>query len=1271
MCRGATVSLLNPYDNTQVVATGTTDATGAITLGNVPAGTYTLQVQATGHSNYQSAYTVVAGITNNDEVFIARQFVSYTWQVQQTTIQDTYQIQLQTEFQTDVPAPVVTISSPPAIPVLAPGQTGTFNITITNHGLIAAQGVTITLPTDPEYTFTALSTDIGVVPAETSVIVPVTVTRAAPQAMTDSVGGTTVSTKVEIDDPIESDNNAVVYVDYSNTGSVPIPAPLLVLTATQNGNAGAFLSLDPSLAGIAYTSNVTPAGFGQTVQFLANGATAGVLEPGEQVRIPVYYAGWLKSQWAESPVTFSLSVLGADSTQAIDWSSVAPGLRPPAIDAAAWAAISPAVTADIGSTWGQYVQTLDNDSAYLAGIGEPTTDLNQLLLYEIEKANAAYTPQQPISVTADSLPAPGLALAFVQTFQPTISGRYTQGILGYGWTTNWDISATNEADGDVSIDDNGVDEYFSLQPNGRFVLLAGQPGSTLTASGGADQLVEPDGTIYQFNSDGSLAYVQDTHGNRITAGYNGQGQLVSLSDSNGESIDLIYNADGHLSELTDSTGQTETYGYDSTGQYLTSYTDPDGTTNYTYITGGSSAAQDNALAEITYANDTQVVFTYDAQGRLIDQHENGGADDEAVSYLAAGGYLTTDGDNNQTTVYPNLFGAAAETIDPLGNVTHSYYDSSMNLTKVVGPGGVTYSYAYNSNGDLVSQTDPLGQITTYSYDAHNNLTGYTDPKGNTTSLTYDAANDLLAINYADGTSRHYTYNPLGEATDFVNANGQAIGSTYNAQGLVTTETFADGTSYSFSYDARGNLTGATDAQGDVTTFVYGDPSNANLLTEVDYPDGTWLKFRYNAIGERTQSVDQTGFTVNYAYDALGRLSELTDGSGNLIVQYSYDNAGQLIQKDNGNGTFTVYTYDGDGHTLSITNYAPSTGGTDFVAANSAVNSFDNYTYDSLGNVLTDTSQDGEWVYSYDADRQLTQAVFTPSAADPDGLPAQNLQYAYDAAGNRTSETANGVTTTYAVNSVDEYTSSTTGGATTFYQYDANGNLISESVGGSTTTYTFNELNELTAVNGPGLDESYRYDPLGNLVAQTIGGVVTSFQIDPTGLGNVVAAFGAGGVLEAHYTYGVGLISKVSLAGLASYYDDNNVGSTVGITGTAGGYVNRYAYGPFGQTTTLSAAVSNPFTFAGEQGAISDAGHLVAMRARVYNTLTGQFLSNDPRQLNNGPNNRAYVGNAPTQRIDASGLGYVDIGISGGAGRGFTVGVQIGPGEVSTRMWERE
>ena len=1051
-------------------------------------------------------------------------------------------------------------------------------------------------------------------------------------------GAGVLKTSLSIPNPIGYHEPSIFYVTYSNIGTAPMAAPLLVLTGTQNGQQGAFMSLDPALAGLAYVSETTPAGFSQTVQFLASGAVPGILEPGESVTVPVYYAGWLQSQWdfSRPPIDFTVGELDPTNTQTIDWSSLQVGLQPSSINQAAWDAIFPTLTAQLGSTWGQYVQTLDNVAVYLASLGEPTDNLSQLLSFEIEEANAAYTAQTLTSVTADNLPAPGIDLTFAQSFQASVSGRYTEGILGFGWTSNWDMSATTMTNGDVVIENDGVSTYFSLQPNGSFAPEAGDEGTTLTSSGDAYELVATDGTTSQFNANGTINFIQDTNGNRITAGYSAQGQLVSLTASNGEYLDLAYNAQGRLATLTDSTGQTETYAYDPTGQFLTSYTDAYGTTNYTYVTG-QSAAQDNALATITDGAGTETFFSYDSEGRLIDEHENGGAEDEAISYLNPGGYVTTDADGNHTTVYFNLNGATAETIDPLGSITREYYDDNLNLTKVIGPGGSTYNYTYDANGNLLSETDPLGLTTSFTYNANNDLTSYTDAKGNTTSYAYDSQNDLLSITYANGTQQAYTYNPLGEATQYLNANGQAIGYTYNAQGLVANENFADGTSYSYTYNAQGNLTSATDAQGNVETFVYGDSSNPNLLTEVEYPDGTWLKFSYNVIGQRTQSVDQTGFTVNYVYDSLGRLSELTDGSANLIVLYNYDAAGNLLQKDNGNGTFTIYTYDRDGDVLSIINYAPSTGSTSYVPANSTVNSFDVYTYDALGNVLTDSDQDGEWVYIYDADSELAQAVFTPNSTDPDGLTAQNLQYVYDAAGNRISETVNGVITTYVTNNVNEYISSTTNGVTTNYQYDADGNLIAQSVGGSATTYTFNELNELTAVNGPNVTASYAYDPLSNLISQTNNGTTTNYQVDPIGLGNVVAAYDDNGSLLSHYTYGLGLASQVSAAGVAGSFDFNNVGSTVGITGTNGSYVNKYAYLPFGQTITVALTQSNPFRFLGQFGVQEVSTDLLHTRARYYASSIGQFLSNDPAQLSGGSINlRAYSGSNPASLVDPTG-----------------------------------
>ncbi len=173
----ATVSLLDPYNNSNVIATGTTDSNGAITLPAVPAGQYLLQVQAAGHGIYQASYTVAPGITNDQEIFISQQFVTYTFSVTPTNIQDSFQIALTTTFQTDVPAPVVTISAPDALPSLQPGATGSFNITLTNHGLIAAQDVQIQLPTSDNFTLTALQSVLGTIPANSSVTVPINVTR--------------------------------------------------------------------------------------------------------------------------------------------------------------------------------------------------------------------------------------------------------------------------------------------------------------------------------------------------------------------------------------------------------------------------------------------------------------------------------------------------------------------------------------------------------------------------------------------------------------------------------------------------------------------------------------------------------------------------------------------------------------------------------------------------------------------------------------------------------------------------------------------------------------------------------------------------------------------------------------------------------------------------------------------------------------------------------------------------------------------------------------
>jgi hypothetical protein len=170
----ARVILRDPFTNA-VVAEATTGESGTVTFSNVREGTYTLEVTSTKHGTYKSSYTVLPGITNKADVFVQRQTVSYSWVVTPTEIEDNYSVRLETTFETNVPAPVVTLDLPDQMPILQPGESAQLEAIITNHGLIAAEGVAFTIPEYADYVITPLMSELGVLPAKSSIRVPLTI----------------------------------------------------------------------------------------------------------------------------------------------------------------------------------------------------------------------------------------------------------------------------------------------------------------------------------------------------------------------------------------------------------------------------------------------------------------------------------------------------------------------------------------------------------------------------------------------------------------------------------------------------------------------------------------------------------------------------------------------------------------------------------------------------------------------------------------------------------------------------------------------------------------------------------------------------------------------------------------------------------------------------------------------------------------------------------------------------------------------------------------
>src|SRR5437764_1179433 len=111
----------------------------------------------------------------------------------------------------------------------------------------------------------------------------------------------------------------------------------------------------------------------------------------------------------------------------------------------------------------------------------------------------------------------------------------------------------------------------------------------------------------------------------------------------------------------------------------------------TYVTG-QGAPSENALASITFPDGTHQFFQYDAQGRLIKQSRDGGAEAVVYSYDTEGGITVTDAAGGKSTYFLNEFEQVAKYEDPFGHFTVFTFDANHNLTQETGPDGITSTF---------------------------------------------------------------------------------------------------------------------------------------------------------------------------------------------------------------------------------------------------------------------------------------------------------------------------------------------------------------------------------------------------------------------------------------------------------------------------------------------------------------------------------------------------------------------------------------------------
>ena len=222
---GASVTVLDSYSHA-VVTNGVTDTNGLFFGAQLPEGYYDIQATALGHSSYAATRLLLAGQTNPVTAFLPRQTVQYIWSVVPTEVPDQTRIVLTTVFDTAVPVPVITVD--PAIIHLQDltNPVNQINLTIANHGLVAALSAKLNLPDLAGWSLEPLITDLGTLPAESSLVIPVMIRRSTGPSpkfspATDAAGSVAASW-------LCGGTSVPIYFVSDEVNAPPPPGPVLI-----------------------------------------------------------------------------------------------------------------------------------------------------------------------------------------------------------------------------------------------------------------------------------------------------------------------------------------------------------------------------------------------------------------------------------------------------------------------------------------------------------------------------------------------------------------------------------------------------------------------------------------------------------------------------------------------------------------------------------------------------------------------------------------------------------------------------------------------------------------------------------------------------------------------------------------------------------------------------------------------------------------------------------------------------------------------------------
>ncbi|MEW4451991.1 RHS repeat-associated core domain-containing protein [Bremerella sp. JC817] len=567
-----------------------------------------------------------------------------------------------------------------------------------------------------------------------------------------------------------------------------------------------------------------------------------------------------------------------------------------------------------------------------------------------------------------------------------------------------------------------------------------------------------------------------------------------------------------------------------------------------FNTSGLATGAYNYTATLSSTSFDASVNNFEFNGELLvskpnDALGNGVVEDLAKLTTTADGKLLDLGNGNLAHFLDNLDGTYSAANDPYSQLTWDAGSSTYTLTNQEGE-----AYTFNSAGLAITKKDKSGRETSYSYtdgdgdSVADEISSITRPGGQTVSYGY-ASGMLATVTDELGRVTSYTYDANDRIETITSPDPDGAGSLAP---IVKT----------YSYDSTGRVSSIAKSNGETIQYVR-DSSGA--LIETISPDGSSTEYKNYAY--RNLPASGTGTSMNpasltLAADTWGEMT--TNG---VTTYYKTDRKGNLLAVKDGEGNITTYDRNAAGYVTKITEPDPDGAG----PLEAAVYE---YTYDSRGNMLTETLPDDSvrtweyhatWnepikytdangnitLYTYDATNQwlLSETYVIGEIDDAMNLETDDLttsytytdapfwvtdppiglvesiteadgvvtEFGYDVDGNLTSAT-------YAVGTADEATISAT--------YDAAGNMLTETDElGNVTTYTYDNFDRVTSVTSADPDGAgaqvatvitYTYNDFDLVATESINGNTTTYayntkgqvtsvtEADPDGAGSLTA-----------------------------------------------------------------------------------------------------------------------------------------------------------------------